>query len=189
MLVFFEIIKLLLESASNPEAVDKENNTPLHNAAEKGSLNIIRLLIEYSNDVMTYVNATNQKNETALHCAVKMGHSEVVEYLLENNCKVSEVDVEKHTELHYAAANGNSCTSTLLLKYAVDVKTYANARNSKKETALHLAARPLAWSDPAVGKPLREPPKPLAALDVHAKLYDLKRHACSSKVEQQAMVA
>ena len=137
----FEVTQLLLESSSNPEAVDKENNTPLHNAAEKGSLNIVRILIEYSNDVMSYVNATNQKNETALHCAVKMGHSEVVEYLLENNCKVSEIDVEKHTELHYAAANGNSCISTLLLKYAVDVKTYANAHNSKKETALHLAAR------------------------------------------------
>ena len=76
------MVKFLLDHSGDPNAIDKSNNTPLHFAAENGCLNIVRLLVESSKDVKSYVNSTNSNQDTALHLAAREGKCEVLKVLI-----------------------------------------------------------------------------------------------------------
>ena len=76
------VVKYLLEHSSDPNAVDESKNTPLHLAARDGFINIVRLLVESSKDVKSYVNSRNSNQDTALHLAAREGKCEVVKVLI-----------------------------------------------------------------------------------------------------------
>ena len=76
------MVKFLLDHSGDPNAIDKDNKTPLHFAAENGCLNIVRLLVESSKDVKSYVNSTNSNQDTALHLAAREGKCEVLKVLI-----------------------------------------------------------------------------------------------------------
>ena len=47
-LMFEENIKLLVDNGADPNISDEDGNTPLSKAAEKGYLDIVNILINYS---------------------------------------------------------------------------------------------------------------------------------------------
>ena len=69
-------------SFCNVNLVDASKWSALHYAADSGSLECVKLLIEHRADI----DATTEKNETALFLATKHNHPDIVEFLAENNC-------------------------------------------------------------------------------------------------------
>ncbi|OHT05254.1 hypothetical protein TRFO_27069 [Tritrichomonas foetus] len=89
--------------------------TPLILAADSGSLNSVKLIIEYGG---FNVNAAEKElKRTALMLAAKKGYSEIVDELL----KIPDIDVNKSdisgmTALHFACRKGDTASVELLLK-------------------------------------------------------------------------
>jgi ankyrin repeat protein len=68
----------------NVNHVDASGWTALHYAAQSGSLECVKLLIEHKAEI----DATTDKNETAVYLATEHNHPDIVEYLAENNCQL-----------------------------------------------------------------------------------------------------
>jgi ankyrin repeat protein len=69
-------------SYCNVNLADASGWTALHYAAQCGSWECVKLLIEHKAEI----DATINKNETALFLATKHNHPVIVEFLAENNC-------------------------------------------------------------------------------------------------------
>ena len=75
-----DMIRTLIgDCGADPNVKDNDGNTPLHQAARKGSTAIVRLLVaEFRADV----NAVNEDGWTPLHFAIDEEKIEVAELLL-----------------------------------------------------------------------------------------------------------
>lgn len=73
------IIKLLMEKA-DVNARDNDGNTPLHRAAERSDIDIVKFLIKK----VANVNAKNNGGDTPLRSAIKYGRKEIAKFLVEN---------------------------------------------------------------------------------------------------------
>jgi len=76
--------------------------TPLHYAAARGLLALVRELVEQqgiSADIQTYNNKS-----APLHLASSRGHLDVVQFLVDQGANLELTDSEGGTALHYAAA-------------------------------------------------------------------------------------
>ena len=69
--------------------------TALHNAAQKGHVYVVKVLIQNSADV----NAVQKIKCTALHSAAQGGHVDIAKVLLENGADVNAVQKESWTAL------------------------------------------------------------------------------------------
>lgn len=85
------IAELLLSNGSNPNATNREKETPLHLAAEKG--NTIKLK-----------SSCNQMN-SKLICI--LGHEKVAELLISNSSSLFAKNEVGNTPLFLAASSGN----------------------------------------------------------------------------------
>ncbi|XP_055861135.1 uncharacterized protein LOC106079642 isoform X2 [Biomphalaria glabrata] len=79
---------------------DEDGKTVLLLAAEMGSLNACRLIVEIAGE-RCILDQDNQ-GRTALHLATMGGHGDVVNFLLENNADVNVVDSFNATAWDYA---------------------------------------------------------------------------------------
>ncbi|PYH67112.1 ankyrin repeat domain-containing protein [Aspergillus vadensis CBS 113365] len=80
---------------------------PLCMAADRGSIEMVRLLVECG----WYVNEVDVEGRTPLHCAAENGHDPVVQVLLTNEqLDVNARDHRKSTASHEAAWKGYGCT-------------------------------------------------------------------------------
>lgn len=103
-----EVTRLLLRAGADPDAVDRDGNTPLvyaitrpeknHSAEE--ILRIVKCLI----DAGASVNLKDSGGRTMLHRAVYARLPDVLRTLLEAGADISVVADEIGTPLHYAAA-------------------------------------------------------------------------------------
>jgi hypothetical protein len=125
----------LLEA--NPDAVntrDRAGSTPLHLAAEKGSLEIARLLLDHKANV----NATNEDGRTPLHYASLSSNTAVLKLLLANHAEVNPRDHRPgrggRTPLHYAASWRRTDAAESLLAAGAEV----NAQDDAGITPLHV---------------------------------------------------
>lgn len=129
----FGRVKTLL--ARNPELASARSSpfgdTPLHEAAGAGNLEICKFLLEAKADV----NATDNTKATPLHAAAKGGHWPVAKLLLENKADPLVVDAGGRTVLHMAAWGGNTNVIQALLKRGVD----SSAKEKNGSTALDIA--------------------------------------------------
>ena len=85
---------------------DKDGNTPLMIASQKGYFDLVKFLAENG----AYVNTINNANYTALCFAVKNNRVQTVAYLLKLNAHVNHecgVDERKKSPLLLAASNGS----------------------------------------------------------------------------------
>ena len=78
------ILLLLLHADADQNALDNENNTPLHVAANHGQESCVKALIYYAEhqSCSLDLNAQNLSENTPLHLAAKWGFSKIVDILL-----------------------------------------------------------------------------------------------------------
>lgn len=100
-------------------------NTPLHYAAQKGHIDIVRMLLARPDVDM---NSENHRKETPLHLAAKEGRTEVVKELsLETSGRLRATEEDKYdrTALQLAVENRHKDIEKLLLERS-DVREYVN---------------------------------------------------------------
>ncbi len=124
--------RVLLEHGADVDAKSKDNQTPLHLAANEG---VARVLLEYGAD--PNVHWQGQGNRTPLHEALECDRLEVARVLLENgaNANVQE-DSHNQTPLHLASRKGYLDVVRLLLQRSSDI----HAQDDEGRTPFQVAS-------------------------------------------------
>ncbi|KAG0569217.1 hypothetical protein KC19_6G074200 [Ceratodon purpureus] len=122
-----QLTRLLLEwgSPHDVNVRDSLSNTPLHYAAQKGHIDIVRMLLGHSD---VDINAENIRKETPLHLAAREGQYQVVKELsLETTGRLRATEEDKYdrTALQLAVENRHKDIQKLLLERP-DVQEYVN---------------------------------------------------------------
>lgn len=133
------VVEMLLNAGAdiNAKTIDGKGNTPLHIAAESGSLKIIQLLLANKANV----NLGNKIGVKPVHIATRECHIDVLSLLLENGAQVNtenEDFTDLLTPLHIACDLSDKSIDfvKLLLKHHADVNCFA-----RYFTPLHVASR------------------------------------------------
>jgi hypothetical protein len=92
----------LIENGAYVNAKNNYGTTPLHAAAEKGHIEVVKLLIENG----AYVNAKDKYGWTPLHEAANNGHIEVVKVLLEHGADPDIADIIGENAMSLARKKG-----------------------------------------------------------------------------------
>ena len=121
------VIPAMIGAGSSPPM------TPVADAAMRGDLAAVRLLVASGKDV----NAAQGDGMTALHWAADRGNLPMVEVLLKAKASVSATTHSaSYTPLHIAAKGGHSAIIVALLNAGAD----PNVMTGSGATALHLAS-------------------------------------------------
>ncbi|KPP69777.1 hypothetical protein Z043_111434 [Scleropages formosus] len=131
-----DVVLKLLQFEASTNVADSKGCFPLHLAAWKGDVEIVRILIHHGPSHCR-VNEQNNENETALHCAAQYGHSEVVRVLLEELTDPTMRNSRGETPLDLAALYGRLQVVRMLVNAHPSLMSCSNGRH----TPLHLAAR------------------------------------------------
>ncbi|XP_057334445.1 uncharacterized protein LOC130673443 [Microplitis mediator] len=152
-----EIVNTLLEYNPKVNVSDAKGITPLHLAAQTENSKIVDSLLNKNADI----TAVDIKGMTALHFAAEVGHLDIIKNLLKYEPNVYAIDEFNSTLLHGAAkygyldtincVNGEGSTALLIaishslsLEFIKELLTFGadvNYRNTKGETALHIASK------------------------------------------------
>ena len=127
----------LLTAGCRVDAAGYEDNTALHRAAERGGVELVRLLVDVADADTTLTNAAGN---TPLMVASENGHVDVVRYLLQHSASATAdcppptplqwVNSEGKTCLHLAALGGQVELVDLLLQAGVNAYDVDSAGNT-----------------------------------------------------------
>jgi ankyrin repeat protein len=141
----FQVARLLIESPKiDLEKPNLSNESPLMMAAFKGSLDLVKLLVD------AHGVEINHAGWTALHYASTNGHTRIVEYLLDKGAYVDPESPNKTTALMMAARGGHIQIVKLLLDHKADISLVNGAgmtviefaeQSNQKEIAEGLKSR------------------------------------------------
>jgi ankyrin repeat protein len=106
-------------------------NTALHLAAQKGHLQIVRLLLETGVDA----NALNEDGMSPLHISIVANNVPIAQYLLEHGASSSVTNNTGQNTLHLAVETEDVNMVRMLLEYVTD----PDARDGDGKTAFHRA--------------------------------------------------
>ena len=168
------VITAMVLAGADVNARDEWDNTPLHEAAESGTLGVVRALLEAGAEVDARArgfDAYSGVANTPLHYAARNPDPVVVATLLEVGADVNARGRDGATPLHYAAWNRNPAAAQLLLEAGAEV----NAGGSNGITPLHNAAA--GNPNPAVFAVLLG-----AGADVHARGAYNRTHSPAGRV-------
>lgn len=125
------VIQLINKGAK--VATTKNGRTPLHLAAYKGHIAVVRILLAAGCDL----DIQDDCDQTALHRAAVLGNTDVISALIQEGCALDRQDKDGNTALHEAAWHGFSQSVKLLVKAGANV----HAKNKAGNSALHLACQ------------------------------------------------
>jgi len=111
-----EDVKRLIAQVENPNALDIDDEGPLHAAARGGHTDVVELLIAYGADP----RARNRFGTTPLHLAVEAAQAKTVEALLKGGADVNARDMFGRMPLHQAVLAGDRELAALLLDRGAD---------------------------------------------------------------------
>ncbi|XP_062857926.1 ankyrin repeat domain-containing protein 6b [Trichomycterus rosablanca] len=114
-------------------AITKYGRTPLHLAAYKDHIEVVKILLKAGCDL----DIQDDGDQTALHRAAVVGNSDVISALIQEGCALDRQDKDGNTALHEVAWHGFSQSVKLLVKAGANV----HAKNKAGNTALHLACQ------------------------------------------------
>ncbi|XP_065212445.1 transient receptor potential channel pyrexia-like [Planococcus citri] len=129
-----ECVELLLSLNVDVNSFDKEGMTPLHIAADQGSIYCLKCLLSYplcDKDLKT----NDERRYTAVHLAAENGYDQCIQSLAETGADLNEVNAKKETPLHLACKMQYPDCVDVLLKNHANV----NAQNNDERTPLHCA--------------------------------------------------
>ncbi|CAN6352275.1 unnamed protein product [Urochloa humidicola] len=110
------VLRYLIDRGGDPAAPDNKGYTPLHNAAEFGHLEAVRLLLSKG----VPVDPINRRG-TPLHLAAAMDHDEVVKILLERGADPNRVVNDVLSPLMMACCGHSLKCMKLLVEAGADV--------------------------------------------------------------------
>ncbi|GFR67750.1 poly [ADP-ribose] polymerase [Elysia marginata] len=141
-----KIVKLLLENGADPNVEINHGyykDTPLVLATARGSLQIMRMLIQYKAEV---TSCRSDSLSTPLHLMVtnRVHEDETIsmlQLLLKSGAKINSVDKNGNTPLHLAVScnKGHSDTSTSLEEFLLEKGADMMAKNNDCNMPLHQA--------------------------------------------------
>uniref|UniRef100_A0A8C7ZFT6 Ankyrin repeat and sterile alpha motif domain containing 1B n=1 Tax=Oryzias sinensis TaxID=183150 RepID=A0A8C7ZFT6_9TELE len=131
-----DVVLKLLQFEASTNVADSKGCSPLHLAAWRGDVDIVRILIHHGPSHCR-VNQQNHERETALHCAAQYGHSEVVSVLLQELTDPTMRNNRQETPLDLAALYGRLQVVRMLVNAHPNLMT----GHTRLHTPLHLAAR------------------------------------------------
>lgn len=133
---YTDIIQILL-TLCDINSVDKDGCTPLHHAASKGHIDIVRVFLQEKR-IKFDVNSTSHC--TPLWLAASHGHHDVLSLLIDKGAKIeSEDNLHRQTPLRLALENEHYFTANLLLERGAQSR-WLDASRQSSET-IHLAKR------------------------------------------------
>ncbi|XP_063758924.1 ankyrin repeat domain-containing protein 6b isoform X2 [Eleginops maclovinus] len=114
-------------------AVTKYGRSPLHLAAYKGHIEVVRILLKAGCDL----DIQDDGGQTALQRAAVVGNNDVINALIQEGCALDRQDKDGNTALHEVSWHGFSQSLKVLVKAGAN----AHAKNKAGNTALHLACQ------------------------------------------------
>ncbi|XP_037305537.2 ankyrin repeat domain-containing protein 6b isoform X2 [Pungitius pungitius] len=114
-------------------AVTKYGRSPLHLAAYKGHIGVVRILLRAGCDL----DIQDDGEQTALQRAAVVGNSDVISALVQEGCALDRQDKDGNAALHEVSWHGFSQSVKVLVKAGAN----AHAKNKAGNSALHLACQ------------------------------------------------
>ncbi|XP_046555705.1 putative ankyrin repeat protein RF_0381 [Haliotis rubra] len=108
----------------------------IHTAVHRGYKDILELLLKHG----CSVDFKGPNSLTALHLAVIGNHKQIFKCVLQNKASVNKTCGSGYAPIHYAAEKTDDYFVRALLRYGADINMRRSHRDSKGETALHIAA-------------------------------------------------
>uniref|UniRef100_A0A8C6UG00 Ankyrin repeat and sterile alpha motif domain containing 1B n=1 Tax=Neogobius melanostomus TaxID=47308 RepID=A0A8C6UG00_9GOBI len=134
--LLLEVVLRLLQFEASTNVADSKGCFPLHLAAWRGDVDIVRILLHHGPSHCR-VNQQNHERETPLHCAAQYGHSDVVLVLLQELTDPTMRNSRQETPLDLAALYGRLQVVRMLVNAHPNLMT----SHARRHTPLHLAAR------------------------------------------------
>lgn len=113
-------------------ARDRDGHTPLHAAAERGHVKVVRQLLRWRCSIET----ESQHQSRPLHLAARHGHGPVISFLLEKQANHAVKDETGAEPLHLAVISGCKSAVEILLQSGAQV----HSRNHEGNQPIHIAA-------------------------------------------------
>ena len=104
---------------------DENGFTPLHHAAEKGHIKVVRLLLDTKG---SEINTQSKSQSTPLWLATRNGHEAVVKLLVNKGANLEAKDSDGWTPLFGAAENGHEAVVKLLANKGANLKGVRRGR-------------------------------------------------------------
>ncbi|KAF3911404.1 Ankyrin-1 [Dactylellina cionopaga] len=128
------ILRILLSQGASTSSRESKNGfSPLHKAAERGNIDIIKDLLAHCADIEALTDA----GSTPLLVAVKFGHKEVIELLISRGADMDCCNHTGQTAAHIAADKGHK----EILKLLYEKGSCIDEFNGSWRTPLYLAVK------------------------------------------------
>ena len=115
------------------DAATVDGLTALHYAAQNGSLDIIKFLVEHGADISAQ---DYEQSRSVIHFAAENGDIECIKYLTEHEADLLDKDANGATAFHYAVRANN----LEAVKFFVTKKLDYTAKDNRGWSAMHYAA-------------------------------------------------
>ena len=119
-------------SKESMEQLDNSGVSAVHQAAQRGHLEMLKVMIEKGVDVNVTQDAPAEAGNTPLHCACMYGHGDIVKLLEESGADSALQNIKGELPAHYAVMKkqfGGDLESKARASVLKELKTLDGARN------------------------------------------------------------